>query len=105
MGIGIQTVRELALALPGVIEVAHHERTAFRTKRKIFCTVDSASSTMNLMFDPYLRDFYCEQHPSAFRPFAGAWGAKGATLCHLHLVDEALATSAIAAAYGCAAPI
>jgi hypothetical protein len=97
-------VRKLALALPAASEVPHFDRLAFRTPRKIFATLGVAAGDLNLMFDPDLRDFYCEQAPHAFRPVFGGWGRRGATRCDLRNVDEETLTSALRAAHGLAAP-
>ena len=97
-------VRDLALALPAASEAPHFHRLAFRTPRKIFATLDRAARDLNLMFDPDLRDFYCEQAPHAFAPVAGGWGRMGATRCDLALVDEATLISALQAAHRLAAP-
>ncbi len=56
------------------------------------------------MFDPDLRDFYCEQAPEAFAPVPGGWGRMGATRCDLNAVDEPTLMSALMAAHGLAAP-
>ncbi|MBO0752191.1 MAG: MmcQ/YjbR family DNA-binding protein [Bradyrhizobiaceae bacterium] len=97
-------VRDLALALPAASEAPHFDRVAFRTPRKIFATLGAAAGDLNLMFDPDLRDFYCEKAPDAFTPVPGGWGRKGATRCDLSKVDEATVTSALRAAHGLAAP-
>ncbi|HTK34162.1 MAG TPA: MmcQ/YjbR family DNA-binding protein [Caulobacteraceae bacterium] len=97
-------VRDLALALPGTSEAPHFHRLAFRTPRKIFATLDGAAHDLNLMFDPDLCDFYCEQAPQAFAPVAGGWGRMGATRCDLAAVDEATLVSALQAAHRLAAP-
>jgi len=104
MGVDAGRARELALALPGASEAPHFHRTAFRTPRKIFGTLDAAAPDLNLMFDPDLRDFYCEQAPQAFAPVPGGWGRNGATRCDLRAVDEATLTSALNAAHRLAAP-
>jgi predicted DNA-binding protein (MmcQ/YjbR family) len=96
--------RDLALALPGASEAPHFHRLAFRTPRKIFATLDERAHDLNLMFDPDLRDFYCEQAPDAFAPVPGGWGRNGATRCDLGQVDEATLTSALLAAHQLAAP-
>jgi hypothetical protein len=96
--------RALALALPGASEAPHFHRLAFRTPRKIFATLDAAARDLNLMFDPDLRDFYCEQAPHAFGPAPGGWGRMGATCCTLDAVDEATLASALGAAHQLAAP-
>jgi hypothetical protein len=56
------------------------------------------------MFDPDLRDVFCEQAPHAFAPVPGAWGRRGATRCDLQNVDEATLMSALRAAYQLAMP-
>ena len=99
-----QRARDLALALEGASEAPHFHRAAFRTPRKIFATLDAAAGDINLMFDPDLRDFYCEQAPEAFAPVPGGWGRMGATRCDLAAMDEATLVSALAAAHLLAAP-
>ena len=94
----------MALALPGVREAPHFHRLAFRTPRKMFATLDASVPDLNLMFDPDLRDFFCEQAPQAFAPVPGGWGRKGATRCDLQAVDEATLSSALTAAHKLAIP-
>lgn len=94
----------MALALEGASEAPHFHRLAFRTPRKIFATLDAAAGDINLMFDPDLRDFYCEQAPEAFSPVPGGWGRMGATRCDLAAVDEPTLLSALQAAHRLAAP-
>jgi hypothetical protein len=55
--------RELALSLPSVNEAPHFDGIAFRTPRKILATLSATRSDLNLMFDPDLREFFCEQAP------------------------------------------
>lgn len=96
--------RTLALALPAATEAPHMHRLAFRTPRKTFATLDAAARDLNLMFDPDLRDFYCEQAPTVFTPVPGGWGRMGATRCDLDAVDEPTLMSALQAAHLLAAP-
>jgi hypothetical protein len=42
-------VRALALALPGAVELPHHERTSFRVHGRIFATMDDLG--VNVMLD------------------------------------------------------
>jgi hypothetical protein len=76
MSVAAVRVRELALALPLASEAPHFDRLAFRTPRKIFATLNAHAGDLNLMFDPDLRDFYCEQAPHAFTPVPGGWGRR-----------------------------
>ena len=104
MSVDPERARELALALPGSSEAPHFHRLALRTPRKTFATLDAAARDLNLMFDPDLRDFYCEQAPHAFTPVPGGWGRMGITRCDLSAVDEATLVSALQAAHLLAAP-
>jgi hypothetical protein len=104
MAVDAARARELALALPNASEAPHFHRLAFRTPRKIFATLDAKACDVNFMFDPAMRDFYCEQAPDAFAPVPGGWGKKGATRCDLRVVDEATLKSALLAASGLASP-
>jgi hypothetical protein len=91
--------RKLALALEDASEKAHMERTAFRTTRRIFATLGPTRREINFMFDPELRDFFCEQAPDSFSPVPGGWGRMGATNCDLRTVDEATFLSALKVAH------
>ncbi len=104
MAVDPERARQLALALEGAFEAPHFHRTALRTKRRIFATLDPAARDLNLMFDPDLRDFYCEQAPDALSPVPGGWGRMGATRCDLQVVDEATLLSALIAAHQRALP-
>jgi hypothetical protein len=104
MSVDAARVRELALALPLASEAPHFDRLAFRTPRKIFATLGGQAGDLHLMFDPDLRDFYCEHAPQAFTPVPGGWGLKGAIRCDLRNVDEATLMSALQVAHRLAKP-
>jgi hypothetical protein len=104
MPVSPSRARELALALPMASEAPHFDRIAFRTPRKTFATLAGSGVDINLMFDPDLRDFYCEQEPEIFSPVPGGWGRMGATRCDLARADEATLGSALKAAHGLALP-
>ena len=104
MPVDPERARAMALSLPDASEAPHFHRLALRTPRKTFATLDAAARDINLMFDPDLRDFYCEQEPASFAPVPGGWGRMGATRCDLRTVDEATLMSALTAAHRLAAP-
>ncbi len=105
MSVDADRARALALDLPGVSEAPHFHRSAFRTPKRIFATLDDAAGDLNLMFDPDHRDFYCESDAEAFSPVPGGWGRRGATRCLLSAVSEPALISALAAAHKLAAPV
>ncbi|HEX3730088.1 MAG TPA: MmcQ/YjbR family DNA-binding protein [Opitutaceae bacterium] len=104
MAVDAQRVRTLALELDTASEAPHMHRVAFRTPRKIFLTLGEETRDVTFLFDPDLRDFYCEQAPEAFRPVPGGWGRMGMTACDLTVVDEATFRSALMAAFALAQP-
>lgn len=104
MAVAAERARELALGLAQVSEAPHFDRLAFRTPRKTFATLSQSKGDINLMFNPDLRDFYCEQAPEIFAPVPGGWGRMGATRCDLRMVDETMLMSALKAAHQLAAP-
>jgi hypothetical protein len=96
--------RKLALSLPDTAEVAHFDRAAFRTPRKIFATLANDGADLNVMFDLATQEFFCEQAPQALAPHPSGWGKQGATRVDLKRVDEATLLSALKAAHALAAP-
>jgi hypothetical protein len=104
MSVTPDRARELALALPDAGEAPHFHRTAFRTPRKTFATLDPVARDLNLMFSQDLRDHYCEHAPDAFSPLPGGWGRMGVTRCALDVVEEDVLGAALAEAHRLAAP-
>lgn len=103
MGVDVERVKALIATLDAVTSGPHFHRTAFRTPRRTFATLDETGRDFNLMFDPEHRDFFCEQVPAVFSPVPGGWGRMGATRCDLGAVDEATLLSALTAAHRLAA--
>lgn len=97
-------IRKIALSFEGAIEVVHVDRPAFRTARKIFATLPPHEQVVNLMFDPATQEFFREQAPGVIEPLPGGWGRMGMSYCDLKAADEALAHSALKAAYMLALP-
>ena len=99
MGVTAARVRTLALALPDASEKPHFDRVAFRTPRRIFATLGPGGNDLNLMFDLELQAQFCKIAPRAFEALDNGWGRKGATVCHLPKVDDALLIEALTAAH------
>jgi hypothetical protein len=104
MAVTAARARKLALSLPDAAEVAHFDRAAFRTPRKIFATLAGDGADLNLMFDLATQEFFCEQAPQALKPHPSGWGKQGATRVDLKRVDEDTLLSALKAAHALAAP-
>lgn len=100
----MEAMREMAFALGGVTEAPHLDRRAFRTKRKIFATLNAANGDLNLMFDAELQRHFVENFPHIFAPVPGGWGRMGATRCDLGAVTPDLLAMALKAAHQLALP-
>lgn len=98
-GVRVDVLRELAMSLPGVTEVPHMERRAFRTPRKMFVTVPPDGETANLLFDAATQAAWCEEAPTAFAPVPGGWGRMGYTTVTLANVTLADLETAVAQAH------
>ena len=103
-GVTADVLRDLALALPGVTEVPHMERRAFRTTRRMFATVAADEASANLLFDPVLQAAWIEEAPAAFAPVSGGWGRMGYTTLVLPKLDAALVKRILADSHALAAP-
>lgn len=99
MAVTADEAKALALSLEGASAVPHFDRMAFRTPRRIFATLAADGADLNLMFDPELQAFYCEQAPGAFAPVPGGWGRNGATRVLLAAADPDTLKGALLAAH------
>ena len=78
----------MALDLEGAIESAHMGHPDFRAHGRIFATIQHDPQWGGLMLTPEQQERFLRDHPDAFKPAAGAWGAAGATLVHFAAVDQ-----------------
>lgn len=95
--------RKLVLALEGVTEVPHMNRTAYRTKRKIFATIGD-NRRVHLIVEPEdRREALIESFPKVFFSLGG-WSKLGYVAVEISKVDEALFTELVTEAYEGALP-
>ena len=96
--------RKLALSLDGVEERPHLERTAFRTKRKIFATL-GADKRANLMIEPAdKREALLASFPKTFFSLGG-WTRLGYVAVDLASVDDELLRELVTDAWRDALPV
>jgi hypothetical protein len=74
MGVTVATVRRLALALPDVVELPHHEMTSFRVAGKIFVTVPPSGDRAHAFVDASDVASYCAEFSGAVEELY--WGKK-----------------------------
>jgi hypothetical protein len=96
--------RKLALALEGVVERPHMDRTAFRTKRKIFATLGD-DLRVNLVIEPHARrQELIRAQPDVFYSLGG-WTRLGYVAVDLARVDDALLHALLEDAWRGAQPV
>jgi hypothetical protein len=96
--------KKLALALDGVSEVPHMDRTAFRTKQKIFATL-GADRRVNLIVQPAdRREALLEAFPDAISSLGG-WTRLGYLAIDLAHVEEGLLVELLTDAWRDAQPV
>ena len=96
-----ELLREIAAGLPDVREVAHMERTAFRTTRKIFATLRPDERRAVLRLGRLEQAALVKAAPMTF---AKAWGATGWTSVELDSVESAELRELVVGAWRGVAP-
>jgi predicted DNA-binding protein (MmcQ/YjbR family) len=103
--ITLATVHKLALAMEGVDEKPHFEKTSFRVGNRIFATVDAKEGTVVLKLSEIDQSVFSNGKNSAFYPVPGPWGRKGWTIVELKKVRKNMFADALSTAYCTVAPV
>ncbi len=90
--------RTLALQLENCSEAPHFEKTSFRTKNKVFATLDEKSKKAVIKLDAIHQAVYSAFDKSVIYPVAGAWGKQGWTTIDLRKVRKDLLKDALSVA-------
>lgn len=88
-----------ALSLPGTEQKSHFDRQAFRTKRKIYVTLDAQGATINVLLRPELQSVYAKIDGSMIFPVPNKWGLQGWTTVILASTPEELIREVVEQAY------
>ena len=102
--VDVETVRELALSLPGAEEHAHWGRPSFRVRDRIFATLWPEEQRVVLKLSPDDQAALIALHPEAFSPVPGGWGARGATNVRLPEIEREDLMDALETAWRGVAP-
>ncbi len=102
--VSIETVRELALSFPETDEHPHFHLTAFRVKKKIFCTIHEKDKRVMVKLTPVDQSVFCAFDKNIIYPVPGGWGKKGATFIEIARVKKAMFKDALTTAYCTVAP-
>ena len=85
-----QTVRAMALDMPGTVEKEHFGRPSYSVKKKTYITLWSAEQRAVMKMTPQQQAAFCEEHPDAFVPVQHALGKHGWTSVHMGDISERL---------------
>lgn len=97
--ISINRIRSFALAMEGVTEEPHFEKTSFRVNKKIFATVDEKNGRACLMLNLVDQSVFCAYDAAVIYPVPNKWGKAGATFVELKKVPVTLFKDAMQQAY------
>ena len=97
--IAADTFRTLALDLPQVDEKPHFDKAAFRSKGKIFATLDTKRNRVSLRLSEADQSVYCLLKPDIAQPATGAWGKQGWTVFDINAAPKTIITEALKKAY------
>ncbi|WGD54404.1 MmcQ/YjbR family DNA-binding protein [Bradyrhizobium sp. CB1650] len=101
----IARFRQAALALPGVVEGAHHGHADFRVGKRVFATLGYPDDQWGMVkLTPEQQALLVETEPGMFRPVPGAWGKNGCTNVRLAKADQVTLRSALQMAWRNVAP-
>lgn len=96
--------RKLALSFPETIESSHMGHPDFRVGGKIFATLGPDEDWGMAKMNAEQQAWFLTNAPESFKPAAGAWGDRGATIITLETTDESFVRRALNAAWRNTAP-
>lgn len=97
--------RQLALALPEVVESSHMGHADFRVGGKVFATLGYPDADYGAVtLPPEEQAYFLKVHAAAFTPANGAWGKAGSTIVRLAKVNRKAVEAALESAWGKRAP-
>jgi hypothetical protein len=97
--VDLETARQIALALPGVVEQDHHGRPSFRANDRIFATLWEPQNRMMVKLSPIDQSVFHAFDVTVFYPVPNKWGLKGATFVELAKVRRDMLEDALNIAY------
>jgi hypothetical protein len=97
--VDLETARQIALSLPGAVELDHHGRPSFRANDRIFATLWEPQNRMMVKLSPIDQSVFYSFDASVFYPVPNKWGLKGATFVELAKVRRDMLEDALNIAY------
>ena len=95
--------RRLALALPDVVEGAHHHHPDFRAHGRVIASLHPDGEQAMVKVPPALQRRLATTQPDVFLPANGAWGRAGCTMLKLATAPVEVVRDALTEAWQLAA--
>jgi hypothetical protein len=93
--VDIETARQIAMALPGTVEMDHFGMPSFRVNNKIFSTLWVKDNRVMVKLSPIDQSVFNSFDPTVFYPVPNKWGLKGATFVELAKVRRDMLEDAL----------
>lgn len=103
--VSIEKAKQLALSYELTDAHPHVDRTAYRVKGKIFCTLLETNLSMNFKLTPFEQHAFCSIDKPWVHPVPGGWGRQGWTTLRLKKVPIAFFREVMTSAYCNIAPL
>lgn len=91
--------RQAALALPDVVEGAHHGHADFRAQGRVIASLHPDGEQAMVKVPPPVQQQLVARHGGAVVPASGAWGRAGCTMLRLAEVPAEAVRTALAEAW------
>jgi len=92
-------LKQIATSFDSVSEEPHFEKTSFRTKKKIFATLDEKNKLVCVKLSAIDQASFCSFDKKIIYPVPNKWGQQGWTYIALDWVHEETLTDALQTAY------
>lgn len=97
--INVETFRDLAMSFAEVEEAPHFDRASFKTKKKIFATLQKESLIANLKLSLIDQSVFCAFDKEVIYPINNKWRQQGWTSIDLQKIKKGMLKDALQAAY------
>lgn len=91
--------KKIALSFKDTTAVAHFEKTAFRSSKKIFASLLESESLGVALLTPAEQYVFCRLDEKNIYPVANKWGLKGATHLNIKNISTKLLKEILETAY------
>jgi len=97
--VAVETFRQMALSMPGSVELPHFDKASFRVNKKIFATLDTKTKKVCLLLNEVDQSVFTSFDKTIIYPVPNKWGNRGATYVELLKVRRSMLKDAVSMAY------